>query len=198
MKKMFKWIINKLVKLIYGKDFSISKPITDSPIVEKSKTKKEIYFEELAENRGRIIELIGRTDKSINEDMVKLAIEEDLKISAIKYNDWKRVYNKIKGFNDPSDELRRLLAQDNLGDRISLQRKHVELEKLHPMNTVIKPRKRKAIKSSDELVKILSEVKENFPEEMGLKEAKEIDEQKLREKDEVLDRILESKNKIIK
>jgi len=198
MKKMFKWIINKLVKLIYGKDFSISKPITDSPIVEKPKTKKEIYFEELAENRGRIIELMDRTDKSINEDIVRLAIQEDLKISAIKYNDWKRVYNKIKGFNDPSDELRRLLSQDNLGDKIYLERKHVELEKLHPINTVIKPRKKKITKEiPNELLEMLKSTTFDV-NSTTLEEVKAIDNAKSLESIKVMDRILESKNKIIK
>ena len=159
MKKMFKWIIDKLVRLIYGKDYIISKP---KPIIEKPivKTNKELYFEALAENRGRIIELMDRTDKSINEDMVRLAIEEDLKISAIKYNDWKRVYNKIKGFNDPSDELRRLIAQDDFLDRVKLQREARKLD-MEGITTVVPKSKlnKTSVKMPSELYDILKSVK---------------------------------------
>ena len=205
MKKMFKWIIDKLVRLIYGKDYIISKP---KPIIEKPivKTNKELYFEALAQNRGRIIELMDRVDKSIDEDIVKLAIQEDLKISAIKYNDWKRVYNKIKGFNDPSDELRRLIAQDDFLDRVKLQREARKLDMEGITTVVPKPKLNKTStktsvkmpsKLPNELYDILKSVKHEASD-ITLEEIRKIDDFKQAEKSKVMDRILESKNKIIK
>lgn len=198
MKKLFKNLISKLVRLIFGKDYIISKSITDSPIVEKPKSKKEIYFETLAENRGRIIELMNRTDQSIDQDLVKLAIAEDLKISAIKYNDWKRVYNKIKGFNDPSDELRRLIAQDNLGDRIRLEQKNKELELVNPPLLVAKKDMNADKEVSSKLLEMLKGVKTDYPKEVSLSEIVLMSEKKLKEKSKVMDRILSSKDNIIK
>lgn len=197
MKKFFKKIINKLVRLIYGKDYIISIPVTDGLIINKPKSKKEVYFQELSENRGRIIELMNRTYQSIDQDMVELAIAEDLKISAIKYNDWKRVYNKIKGFNDPSDELQRLIAQDNLGDKIKLEQKNRRLDMENV--TIINPKKKSLLskktieEDSKKLIDMLTSVKENFPKEMGLAEAKVMDDAKSVESDKVMGRILSSK-----
>lgn len=194
MKKFFKKIINKLIRLIYGKNYIIREKAIEEPIV---KTEKEIYFEKLAENRGRIIELMGRTDRAINEDLVKIAIQEDLKISAIKYNDWKTVYNKIKGFNDPSDELRRLIAQDNLGDRISLQRKAIKLD--NEGITIIRPNKKsKSSKLPKAIVDAMTRDVSPNEGEISLEEVRKIDDLKQEETSKVMNRILESKNKIIK
>lgn len=120
MKKIVKWLIVKLIKLFFKNDYELKEIEEDGPI-----SKKELFFIELEQNKDRIAELMSRNKsyEIANEEK----IVSDLIESARKHNSWKGLYNSIKGFNEPSEELDGKIKEEYKDDLFNLEQSGIKV-----------------------------------------------------------------------
>jgi len=105
--RFFEWVIN----LFSSTKYEIRKKEGTPP------TKEDLFLKKLAKNRERIGEIM---EKTTYPDTDREIIEEGLIMSAKLLNEYRRISNAINGFNDPPDNLLKLIKDDEYVDRIAL------------------------------------------------------------------------------
>lgn len=115
MKKLFYNIIS-WIKSLFKSEKGIETKVVEEVVVEK--TKEQLLFEKL--KGDKFFEDVKPSRDQINADLAE---------SARKQNTYKDMYNSIKGFAEPNEELKGQINAEIAKDKTTLIRQQIKAKK---------------------------------------------------------------------